>query len=420
MRAFRGPQRAELLQLLQEPPQPDDLDIAPIPAPFTSQQKRAMQAMRDKIAEIAQHENIPEGLLCSRRHMEALVTDRAWPAAALGRDGAKPLLLDALTSLMMRQRWFCEHAMKQHQKAASAFAPASVGNIGVGFDILGHTIEGPGDRATVRIIEEPAVRISAIRNCRVELPFDATLNTAGAALIAMSEALRLPFGFDIELDKGIAFASGMGGSAASCVAALVAANALLDAPLPREQLYPFALVGEAVASGRLHGDNVGAMLLGGIVLSTADKLARVPAPDAWHCVLVHPNLSLRNSPRARVLQKMRINFVILCRKARTSRWCSAAAAPATQIWSVPVSTMSSSNRGAPLIPGFHRVETSGNRSRRARGWHLRRRTERIRVVRISRRSNQGHRIDARRIRRRANRQRTFISPVSRSAASLLP
>ncbi len=87
-----------------------------------------------------------------------------------------------------------------------------MGNIGVGFDILGHTIEGPGDRATVRIIEEPAVRISAIRNCRVELPFDATLNTAGAALIAMREALRLPFGFDIELDKGIAFASGMGGS----------------------------------------------------------------------------------------------------------------------------------------------------------------------------------------------------------------
>ncbi len=98
LRALRGPQRTELLQLLQEPPQPDDLDIAPIPAPFTSQQKRAMQAMRDKIAEIAQRENIPEGLLCSRRHMEALVTDRAWPAALEG--WRKPLLLDALTPLL--------------------------------------------------------------------------------------------------------------------------------------------------------------------------------------------------------------------------------------------------------------------------------------------------------------------------------
>jgi homoserine kinase len=175
---------------------------------------------------------------------------------------------------------------------AMAFAPASVGNIGVGFDILGHTIEGPGDRAIVRRIDEPVVRIADIRNSAVELPREAERNTAGAALIAMRDALALPFGFEIELDKGIAFGSGMGGSAASCVAALVAANALLGAPLSREALYPFALAGEAVASGGLHGDNVGAMLLGGVVLATHDRLLRIIVPDTWHCVLVHPNASL--------------------------------------------------------------------------------------------------------------------------------
>ena len=98
LRALRGPQRTELLQLLQTPLQPNDLDIAPIPAPFTTQQKRAMQAMRDKITEIAQRENIPEGLLCSRRHMEALVTDGAWPAALEG--WRKPLLFDALAAYL--------------------------------------------------------------------------------------------------------------------------------------------------------------------------------------------------------------------------------------------------------------------------------------------------------------------------------
>ena len=139
---------------------------------------------------------------------------------------------------------------------ATAFAPASVGNIGVGFDILGHTIVGPGDRATVRRIETPKVRIAAIRGCAVELPLEAPRNTAGAALIAMIEDLKPPFGFEVELDKGIAYGSGMGGSAASCVAALVAANALLDSPLTRAQLYPYALAGEAVASGGFHGDNV--------------------------------------------------------------------------------------------------------------------------------------------------------------------
>ena len=178
------------------------------------------------------------------------------------------------------------------RQQASAFAPASVGNVGVGFDILGHSITGAGDRATVRRIAEPVVRITAIRGTVVDLPMVAEHNTAGAALIALRDALQLPHGFEIELDKGIALGSGMGGSAASCVAALVAANELLDTPLSRELLYPFALTGEAVASGGRHGDNIGPMLLGGLVLATQDRLVRVPVPPQWHCALVHPDAVL--------------------------------------------------------------------------------------------------------------------------------
>ena len=177
-------------------------------------------------------------------------------------------------------------------ESARAFAPASVGNVGVGFDILGHVIAGAGDTVTVRRIDAAEVRIVAIRGTTVDLPLDAPSNTAGAALIALREALALPFGFEVEIDKGIPLGSGMGGSAASCVAALVAANELLDTPLPREALYPFALVGEAVASGGRHGDNLGPMLLGGLVLATAEHLVKVPVPDAWHSVLVHPDAVL--------------------------------------------------------------------------------------------------------------------------------
>ncbi|MCL6711400.1 homoserine kinase [Pseudomonas sp. R2.Fl] len=175
---------------------------------------------------------------------------------------------------------------------ASAFSPASVGNVGVGFDILGHVIEGAGDTVHVRRIAAPEVRIAAIRGATVDLPRDAHGNTAGAALISLLEAERPGFGFEIEIEKGIPLGSGMGGSAASCVAALVAANALLPRPLSREALYPHALVGEAVASGGRHGDNLGPMLLGGLVLSTADRLVPIPVPEAWHCVLVHPDAVL--------------------------------------------------------------------------------------------------------------------------------
>ncbi|HEY9253754.1 MAG TPA: homoserine kinase [Stenotrophomonas sp.] len=185
---------------------------------------------------------------------------------------------------------------------ARAFSPASVGNAAVGFDILGHAIAGVGDSVSVRRIEAPYVRIAAIRGAAIALPTQAEDNTAGVALIALREALALPFGFEIEIDKGIALGSGMGGSAASCVAALVAANALLDAPLSRQALYPFALAGEAAASGGRHGDNLGPMLLGGLVLATADRLVQIPVPAAWHSLLVHPDAVLETRRARAALQ----------------------------------------------------------------------------------------------------------------------
>ena len=175
---------------------------------------------------------------------------------------------------------------------ARAFSPGSVGNVGVGFDILGHSIAGIGDVATVRRTDEPVVRIKAIRGAVTDLPLEAERNTAGGALISLREALALPFGFEIELDKGIPLGSGLGGSAASCVAALVAANALLDAPLDAHALYAHAMAGEAIASGGRHGDNVGPMLLGGLVLATADRLVKIEVPATWHAVVVHPHAVL--------------------------------------------------------------------------------------------------------------------------------
>ncbi|MHC9086764.1 homoserine kinase [Luteimonas sp. RIT-PG2_3] len=180
----------------------------------------------------------------------------------------------------------------QRLTEATAFAPASVGNIGVGFDLLGHAIEGPRDVAIVRLIDEPIVRIDAIRgdvNGVDLLPLEAGRNTAGRALMAFREQHAPDRGFAVELLKGIPLGSGLGGSAASSVAAIVAANALLDAPLSREALYSFALDGEAVSSGSRHGDNVAPMLLGGVAMATATRMIPLLAPGTLHAVVVHPD-----------------------------------------------------------------------------------------------------------------------------------
>ena len=242
------------------------------------------------------------------------------------------------------------------RQQASAFAPAGVGNIGVGFDILGHTIAGPGDRVTVRRIESAKVHIAAIRGCAVALSMDAERNTAGAALIALREALQLPFGFEIELDKGIAFAAGMGGSAASAVAALVAANALLDEPLSAEALYPYAVTGEAVASNSRQGDNVGPMLLGGIVLATAGHLVRIAAPDVWHCVLVHPHITLETRRAREVLQGSYALPDFVIQSANLALVLSGCQRGDAELVRAGLRDVLVEPRRAPLIPGFAQVQ----------------------------------------------------------------
>ncbi|MEI7036857.1 homoserine kinase [Fulvimonas yonginensis] len=239
---------------------------------------------------------------------------------------------------------------------ATAFAPACVGNVGVGFDILGHTLAGAGDRVRVTRIAAPQVRIAAIEGVVRELPLEPARNTAGASLLALREALALPYGFELALHKGIALGSGMAGSAASCVAALVAANALLDAPLPREALYRFAMDGEAVASGGRHGDNVGPQLLGGLVLATAERLVRIPVPAHWHCALVHPHCVLETRrARAALAGDYRLGEFV-AQSANLAQVIAGCWRGDVALVRAGLKDVLVEPRRAPLVPNFARVQ----------------------------------------------------------------
>ena len=188
---------------------------------------------------------------------------------------------------------------------ATAFAPASVGNVAIGFDILGFSIDAIGDRVTVRRTDAPGVRIQAIRGVAPDLPLEAGKNTAGRALMAMQESLALSFGFEVEIDKGIALASGLGGSAASAVAAVVAANALLPVACAQLELLKYAMHGEAVASGSVHVDNIAPSLYGGLVLTVGidhPRIKQIPVPSAIRAVIVHPHMFL-STRQARAILK---------------------------------------------------------------------------------------------------------------------
>jgi homoserine kinase len=176
---------------------------------------------------------------------------------------------------------------------ARAFAPASVGNVAVGFDLLGLALEGAGDTVTATRAQAPGVVIERIDGVTVELPREPSRNTAGRVAQALLGDHGGDMGVSLAIDKGIALGSGMGGSAASAVAAAVAVNALLSAPLPLPALLDYALQGEAVASGARHADNVAPSLLGGLVLAVPGSPAvRLPVPDGLTCVLARPHVQL--------------------------------------------------------------------------------------------------------------------------------
>jgi homoserine kinase len=188
----------------------------------------------------------------------------------------------------------------------TAFAPATVGNVGIGFDILGHTVKAVGDRVSARRVPEPGVRITGITGSQADLPLEAEKNTAGMALVSMVSALSLPFGIEISIEKGIPLGSGLGGSAASAVAAVVAANALLEQPLSKLELLKFAMHGEAVASGSVHVDNIAPSLFGGLVLTVGidhPRTKQIPVPPSVRCVLVHPHMFLSTREARRILKK---------------------------------------------------------------------------------------------------------------------
>jgi homoserine kinase len=189
------------------------------------------------------------------------------------------------------------------------FAPATVGNVACGFDVLGLALESPGDEVVVHPGEHPGVEIVAITGDGGRLPRGADRNAAGLAARAVLRVAGVEgtTGLRLELHKGLPLSSGLGGSAASSVAAAVAVDAFLGAGLPRETLLACAGEGESGGAGAAHLDNAAPCLFGGICLvlpgvdGGAPRVVELPVPDGLSVAVVHPHLEVETAEARRLL-----------------------------------------------------------------------------------------------------------------------
>jgi homoserine kinase len=191
-------------------------------------------------------------------------------------------------------------------KKAKAFAPATIANLCCGFDILGVAVEQPGDEVEVTLTEETGIRLVNIVGDGGRLPREANRNTCTVAIESYLQAIdKTDVGVEVTLFKNLPLGSGMGSSAASAAAGLVAVNHLFGNPLTKLQLLPHAMEAERIACGSAHADNVAPSLLGGFVLvrdyHPLDVVA-VPTELQLFVGLVHPHIEVKTADSRMVLR----------------------------------------------------------------------------------------------------------------------
>jgi homoserine kinase len=182
-------------------------------------------------------------------------------------------------------------------KEVTAFAPATVSNVACGFDVLGFALATPGDEVTARLVPV-GVSIEGIAGDDGRLPRDAARNTAGVAAQALLRAVGERRGVALTIRKGLPLSSGLGGSAASAAAAVVAVDALFELHAPIGTLVACALEGERLGAGSAHADNIAPALCGGFVLvrcPSPPDIIRLPVPAGLTAVVVHPALEIETA-----------------------------------------------------------------------------------------------------------------------------
>lgn len=243
------------------------------------------------------------------------------------------------------------------KKTVTVFAPASVGNLGPGFDVLGMALSGMGDTLTAEQCQEPGVIIKKITGDKGQLPLAADENTAGIAAQAVLKHLKIKTGMSITLHKEIP-GTGLGSSAASAVAGAYAANCLFGAPLSKTELIPFAAVAEAQVSGALFLDNVGPSLMGGVTWNNPFTKEVVPLGSIEDAVIIIA------TPDFRVLTKDARS--VLPKSVPMADFISNMAYAAMIAWAVSQKNLHRFGQSiqdrmaeparAPLIKGFNEVK----------------------------------------------------------------
>jgi homoserine kinase len=242
-----------------------------------------------------------------------------------------------------------------------AEAPATLANLGAGYDVIGLCLEGPWDRVSAEPMDRPGVELCAVSGDGGRLARDAAQNCAGIAALRVLERWpgRVP-GVRLTLEKGLPLGSGLGSSAASSVAGALATAALVAPNLPREELLDACREGERLAAGSPHADNVAPSLLGGVVAclpgpAEAVEIVRLSWPPDLFVGLAHPAIEVRTADARAVLPGLVPRADAIANVARVAGLVTALARGDYELLGRCLEDRLATPYRKGLVPGYDRV-----------------------------------------------------------------
>ena len=245
-------------------------------------------------------------------------------------------------------------------KQIEVYSPASIANLGPGFDVFGVALDEIGDTLRLEAIPERDIRISVCGRGASSISSDPRANSAGAVLKHIVEGQGLDHGFEVELEKGVPVGKGMGSSGASAAAAAFAATTILRLELSEREMVQLAAIGEAAVSGSPHADNVSASLLGGfIMVGSGYDVIRLDPPPV-EIVVVVPDVDYENKTR---LARSLLPETVLLKEAvlnvgNASRMAVAVALGDAVLFGRSICDNLVEPRRAEMIPNFWKVKAA--------------------------------------------------------------
>jgi homoserine kinase len=175
-------------------------------------------------------------------------------------------------------------------------APATIANLGPGYDIVGLALDRPRDvlKAKLSKVGRDSLVVSGIGGETIS-PAPEKNSCAVAARAVLGAVGRSDLCLEMELSKGVPPRMGMGSSGASSAAGVFAVNKLLGSPLGSDELIVCAMEGERAACGAAHADNVAPALLGGVTVMVGmnpPRVIRLDPPRDVCVVIVSPKMKV--------------------------------------------------------------------------------------------------------------------------------